>query len=464
MKDLIKLLVAFVLYGGLAPLLGIALSTRRKWQRVLFGFMMAMPSLQPGRITFMLGSIDTYRGHAKGYEVSFVEVFALALIIAVLKGPREPSMPRRASLPRGTFIYLTFCLIGLLSIFNAWEASYVLMAFTRFFKATLIFVAAALYLRDDKDMRAAIAGLAISLVVQAWICLKMRYLEGYFQIKGWFEHQNPMSMWAYMSACVVFAAAMHKEVKGRLLLLCLAAFAAAALCVLLSVSRAALAAYAFGAALILVMAWIRGPGLRTTFVTMLGMLGAMMVLLFAMDSINSRLKEVKESKEKYAEDLRPVLNRQCKAMLNDYPLLGLGWNNYGIANSRPRGFKYSEILEEWDRERGFAIIDENYWTNPLTESLYWLLLAENGWLGWGFFLLFEAVTLWCGVQAVRHGGKSLLGYTSFGILVALLICYPHGMVERILTQTKNLSHWLMLAGMLAGMEMNRRASGCAARK
>ena len=78
-KDLIKLLVAFVLYGGLAPLLGIALSTRRKWQRVLFGFMMAMPSLQPGRITFMLGSIDiTYHRAAKGYEVSFVEVFALA--------------------------------------------------------------------------------------------------------------------------------------------------------------------------------------------------------------------------------------------------------------------------------------------------------------------------------------------------------------------------------------------------
>jgi hypothetical protein len=38
------------------------------------------------------------------------------------------------------------------------------------------------------------------------------------------------------------------------------------------------------------------------------------------------------------------------------------------------------------------------------------------------------------------------------------------MVERILTQTKNLAHWLMLAGMLAGMEMNRRASCCAARR
>jgi hypothetical protein len=456
-KDVLKFIIALALYGGLAPLLGTILATRRSWQRVLFGLMIFMPTLQPGRITFMLGSIDTYRGHVKGYEVSFIEVFALALIFAVLRSPRDPLMPHRAKLPPGTLVYLGWALVGLLSIVNAWEPSYVLMTFVRVFKSTLIFAAAALFLRDEKDLRAAITGLALGLIAQGWICMKMRYFDGYFQIKGWFEHQNPMSMWAYMSACVVFAAAMHKEVAGRLLWLCLAAFGAAGLCVLLSVSRAALAAYAAGAAVVLLMAWIRGPGMRTTISTFMGVIGAFMVMMFAMDSLNSRLKEVKASKEKNAEDLRPVLNRQSKAMLNDYPLLGIGWNNYGIANSRPHGFKYSEVLEEWDRERGFTIIDENYWANPLTESLYWLLLAENGWLGWSMFLLFEALTLWYGLRAIRHGGKSLSGYVAFGIVVALAICYPHGMVERILTQTKNLSHWLMLAGMLAGMEMNRCA-------
>lgn len=458
LKDLIKLLIAFVLYGGLAPLLGMMMATRRSWQRALFGLLMFMPSLQPGRITFMLGSIDTYRGHVKGYEVSFIEVFSLALIIAVLNGPRDPLLTHRAKLPPGTLVYLGWAFVGLLSIVNAWEPSYVLMAFVRVFKSTLIFAAAALFLRDEKDLRAAITGLALSLIVQGWNCMKMRYLDGYFQIKGWFEHQNPMSMWAYMSACVVFAAAMHKEVKGKLLWLCLAAFGAAGLCVLLSVSRAALAAYSAGAAVVLLMAWIRGPGMRTTISTIMGLIGAFMVMMFAMDSLNSRLKEVKASKEISAEDLRPVLNRQSKAMLHDYPLLGIGWNNYGIANSRPHGFKYSEVLEEWDRERGFTIIDENYWANPLTESLYWLILSENGWLGWIFFLLFEAATLWYGLRAIRQGGKSLMGYVAFGIFVALAICYPHGLVERILTQTKNLSLWLMLAGMLSGMEMNRRAA------
>lgn len=453
LKDLLKFLVALLLYGGLAPLLGSLLATRRSWQRALFGFMLFMPSLQPGKVMFMIHSIETYRGHTKGFEVSFIEVLAVALIFAVVRGPREG---RQLSLPAGTGLYLAWSFTALLSFFTAWEPLYVLMAFSRFAKGALIFVAAALFLRDEKDLRAAITGLALSLVVHGILCLKMRYVVGYFQIKGWFEHQNPMSMWAYMSACVVFAAAMHKQVKGLLQLLCLGAFGAAGLCVLLSVSRAALAAYAAGAGIILVMAWLRGPGLRTAGMSLLGALGALLVALFAMDSLNSRLEEVKSSKENHTEDLRDILNRQSAAMLKDHPLLGIGWNNFGIANSRPHGAKYSEILENWDQERGFTIYEDNYLMNPLTESLYWLLLAENGYAGFFWFLIFELVTLRTGLRAFCQDSRSFQGYVAFGILVALLICYPHGMVERILTQTKNLAHWLMLTGMLAGMVMNRR--------
>lgn len=458
MIDVVKTLLALLLYGVLGPVLGTVLATRRSWQRWLFGLLMVLPSLQPGKFMMMVGSIEKYRGHTKGYEISLIEVFSLALIIAVSRGPRDEGAPIRKGLPPGTWFYLCWAFTGLVSIVNAWEPTYVLMAFSRFGKGVLTFVGAALYLRDEKDLRAGLIGLALSMVLQGWICMKMRYVDGFFQIQGWFEHQNPMSMWAYMSACLVFAAALHKDIKGRLLWLLLAAFGAAGLCVLLSVSRAALAAYAMGAGLVLMLAWFKGPGARTTAFSIMGAFGAVLVMMFAMDSLNSRLKEVKESKEKNAEDLRPVLNRQCKAMLDDYPIFGLGWNNYGLANSRPRGAKYSAVLEEWDASRGFAIVDELYWANPLTESLYWLLLAENGWLGWGTFLLFEAATLWFAIRAWLYGGKSLMGYVAFSILVALGICYQHGTVERILTQTKNLSHWLMLAGMASGMEMTRRAA------
>jgi hypothetical protein len=144
-------------------------------------------------------------------------------------------------------------------------------------------------------------------------------------------------------------------------------------------------------------------------------------------------------------------------MLHDYHLLGIGWKNYGVANSRPLGATYSVILEEWDAERGFAIVDELCWGNPQTESLFCLLLAGKGWTG-SLFLLFGAVTFWCAIRALFHRGKSLMGYVAFGILVVLSICYLHGTMERILTQTKSLSHWLVLAGMVCGMDMDRRAA------
>lgn len=395
----------------------------------------------------MIGSVENYRGHTKGFELSLIEVLALALIIAVHLNPRST----KPKFPPGTWLYAAWAFSGLLTMFGAYDPVYSLMAFCRFAKGLLIYIAAALVVRDVKDLRAALTGLALSLVVQAWVGLKMRYLDGYFQIKGWFEHQNPMSMWAYMSACVVFAAALHREVRGRLLWLCLAAFGAAGLCVLLSVSRAALAASAAGACLVLLMAWLRGPGLRTAAISTLGLCGAVLVATYAMDSLNARLREVESTKENTTEDLRAVLNRQSATMLHDHPLLGIGWNNFGVANSRPHGGRYSEVLEEWDRERGFKIVEDNYQANPLTESLYWLLLAENGWIGFGWFLAFQITTLICAVRAVSRQGRSLASYVAFGILIALIICYSQGTVERILTQTKNFSHWLMLCGLAASL-------------
>ena len=216
-------------------------------------------------------------------------------------------------------------------------------------------------------------------------------------------------------------------------------------------SRAALAAYAVGAALVLAMAWLKRPSARTLAATLMGVAGAALVAAFAMDALKHRLEEVKLGLEKSEVELRDVLNEQSRAMRDDNPLLGLGWNNFGIANSRPQGADYSGILEDWDASRGFRIVEENYLANPLTESLYWLLMAENGWTGWALFLLFQGITLVTALRAWRRDPGGLAGYAAFAILTALTLCYLHGNVERILTQVKNLSHWLLLAGLAAGM-------------
>jgi O-antigen ligase len=285
----------------------------------------------------------------------------------------------------------------------------------------------------------------------------MRLFDGSWQVKGWFEHQNPLAMWCYLGALPILAMALWPKIKGRFLWLCLAGFGGAGLCILLSVSRAALAAYAAGSIVLLLLAWMRGFQVRTLSATVTAVCGAAVVGLFALDSFRARLSEVAQSSQVNELDLRDVLNLQSAAMLKDHPLLGIGWNNFGISNSRPEGNAYSQILEDWDKDRGYTIYDENYYANPLTESLYWLWLAETGWLGFASFLLFAIATSWWAVRNAFVQRGTLMGAVAAALAVGLLICYGHGTVERILTQTKNLSEWLMLSGMVAGMEMKRRA-------
>jgi O-antigen ligase len=155
-------------------------------------------------------------------------------------------------------------------------------------------------------------------------------------------------------------------------------------------------------------------------------------------------------------DLRFALNQQSAAMYRDHPLVGIGWNNYGLANSRPLGMKYSRVLERWEQNRGRRIYPENFRANPLTESLYWLLLAENGALGFAAFLLFAAITLWHGLRATIGFWKSPLGLVLAGATVALAITYFHMQVERVLVQTKNLTTWMMFCAMLSRAEWWRR--------
>ena len=414
--------------------------------------MLVMTAMRPGNFMLMIDSIEKYRGHTKGFEISLIEVLALALIVAVRK-----SSPGTRLLVPGILLYALWCLFSVGSAFGSFEPTYALMAASRFVKGALIFTAAAMFLRDEHDLRWAIGALGGALLHHGQLCLKMRLLDGQWQVKGWFEHQNPKAMWCYLGALPVLAAAFWQGVRGKLLWLCIGGVGGAALCILLSVSRAALGAFVIGAVILFALAWLRGANARMTSFSIAAAIGGFLASTFAMNSMNARLNEVKQSSTETEFDLRDTLNKQSAAMLRDHPLLGVGWNNFGIANSRGRGDAYSEILEEWDKERGFTIYDENYYANPLTESLYWLWLAETGWLGFTAFLLFEAATLWFALRNAIAQRGTLMGALAAALFIALAICYAHGTVERILTQTKNLSQWLMLAGMVAGMEINRRA-------
>ena len=447
MKEFAKFIVVFLGYFAIAPLLGSMLARSRVAERAALCLLVSMPSWFPSKLTLMLYSVEFYRGHTKGFEFSLM--VGLGIALTTCSFIRRP--PGFRALPPGFWVYIAYCLLSCVSLIPAGNRIYGLMAAWKFASVVMVFVGAFHAFRDREDLRWVVRTLAITLIFQTLVCLKLRYLDGRWQVHGWFEHQNPMCMWAYLCAVPTLSMALSPDTDRRDTLLCLGAVAATGLMILLSVSRGGLGAFAVGAAGVTGLALLRGFSAKKLVITGLGACGAIAAGLLALDSVMIRIRE--DAARENEEDLRPILNRQSKAMLRDSPI-GIGWNNFGIVNSLPNQ-KYVTILMDWDISRGFRIVEENYLAGPLTESLYWLLLSETGYQGFVSYAAFLALTLWWSFRGMILYWKTPLGYFIAGVLVALTLTYLHGSVERILSQTKNLSAWLIFAGFMARVEVMR---------
>lgn len=448
LKTIIKVLVIAFVYLGVGPMLGIYLKGRDLARQITLGFMAWWLVRPPSDFTLMLYSVDSYRGHAKGFEFNFIEAIGIGLALGALLEKRKDFR----YLPPALWAWGLWVIVCMMSIPSAINPLYAAMPAFKFAKMAFVFVGVFAAIHDERDIKAVMRGFAVALILQLIVCLWNRYVLGGFRVMGWFEHQNPMAMWSYMLALPILGLAISKETSMRDVVLYFSAFASAGLVVVLSVSRASLAAFALGSVIVMLGSFLQGITRRRVGLSIVGALGGMVVMAIAADTFMARMG-VDDSPR---NDLRWALNQQSSAMLRDQPLVGIGWNNFGLANSRPLGMKYSAILEGWERERGRSIYAKNFMRNPLAESLYWLLLAENGLLGFGVFMLFVLVTLWHGIRSTLHFWKTSLGLFFFGVLVALAITYFHGQVERVLTQTKNLTTWIIFCAILSRAEWWRR--------
>ena len=453
MIDLIKIaiyLTAFC-WGGTA--LGAWAAQSRKNQRILLCAMLVLTTLPPGRFMFMVWSVEKYRGHTKGFECNFIEIIGFALFLA---GNANRYLGWRKWCP-GSRAYILWSCLAALSLIPSLHYSplYACMGVWKFSMAILTMLGAYHAMKDEEDLRWVLRTMAGIMLWNAFCGLKDRFLCGVWQYKGSFEHQNSLAMWAYIMGLPLLGAALCRKTPDRDAHLYLGGFASAVLCILLTVSRGSLGAVVGGTVALFGIAWLRKPTPRVIGLTVVSMVAGVFIFAFALNSMKARLDAVKENSEKVEFDLRDILNFQSRAMLASSSL-GVGWNCFGVANSRPYGAAVSAILEDWDASRGYTIYDENYWGNPLTESLYWLMLAETGYPGFIGFVFFQLCTLLFAIRCAWAYRGTLAGAFATSLAVAFTICYLHGTVERILTQTKNLAQWMVLCGILAALEHHRR--------
>lgn len=442
--DIVKLALVVPFFFIAGPVGGIVMKGRPDWQRKAFALMCFMTInglMAPGNWGLTLGSIETYRGHTKGYHFYFNHAIAIALIVAKrLEDPKSFKL-----FPPGILLYLLYCAASLVSIKNAPNANLVWMTAHKVTFASLLMIATYNTVRTEEDMQHFLRVMAITMAWQLFVCLKLKYLDGIYQVRGTFEHQNPLAMYCVQIGMIFLATAMGPTFpKANLVLF---GFAACAVIVQCTLSRAALAMFGAGTIGVMGLSIVEKPTTRR-LVTMAGMgVVGTLGLLLTLDTIISRFND---QGNEASSELRLVMKEACREMVKDQPM-GIGWNNYALVVNPP--FRYSEVYYEWIRGRGMKV-DESK-PNSVVESHYYLLMAETGYQGLYAWLLVLAVGLWKNFRSFLFFGHSFSRCLSLGIAMGCALNYVQSTLERVLTQPRNLMLWLIVMGITARLDTNR---------
>jgi hypothetical protein len=442
--DIIKAVILLFLYGFVAPLAGLLMRNSQKAQRAAFAVMcfMTIGGIMNHMELGLTLSPFLYRSHARGYHFYFIVLPALALIFAqAFSRWKEVKL-----LPPGFWLFYVFCFSASFSIFFAEYPTYVLMAAFKTVELSVIGIASYNFIRTDKDLKFLLNCMAWTIAWQLVVILKQKYIHGVYQVYGTFEHQNSLSTFTTMIGLVFLGAALGpKESKSNWFLW---AFIFAAVIVQSSLSRGSLAMFALGTIVVIVMGMFDAITKRRVYVlsalTFVGVVG----LAFTMDTIMARFGDYGNEESKRTRDM---LEQAAWSMVKDHPM-GVGWNNFGRMINHP--FHYGDHIDAWQRANGNPV-DPNY-QKGISESLYHLTMAESGYITVVILVAFFALFLWYNVRAAMLFRSDFIGGFSVGLFGGCSVIYVQSILERVLTQPKNMALWFLLLGAAARIETWRR--------
>ncbi len=429
-----------------APLLGLLLSKRRSWQKIAFAilcFMTISGLMSPAEWGFTLDFDENYRGHARGYHFFWNESIAIALIFSCLFSAKV----RTKLFPPGMWVYLLYCTVSLISFVNAPDKGFALMAAVKAFKIILFFIAAYNFFREEEDLHYFLKVMSYTMLWQLFVVLKMKYVDGRYQVYGTFEHQNSLVMYASMIGMTLLAAAASRKHKNSNLYLL--GFIATGVVTQATLSRAGVVIFAGGTVGVIVLSLLERVNRRRLAVA--GALAAVAVvgLAFTLDSIVARFNDNFNDE---SSKTRVHLNIASKRMLKDYSL-GVGWNNYGVMINRP--YPYGQHIDDYEEKVMGHVLDKKA-IKGISESIYWLVAAETGYLGFVSFIAFLGIYLWWALRNTWFFRKQFLGAMSMGIAMGFILNYAQSVLERVLFQPRNMMIWFILLAIVAKVHTWRK--------
>jgi len=426
---------------------------------VLFFLMVSMAALtESWDVNFV--SREWYRGTTCGFEVSLVDVFAISLLLSAILAPRRGE--KRFFVPASLGLMVLYFFFAIFCVAISDPRLFGYFALSKMVRGMIVFFAAALYVRKERELRIFLYALGTIVCYEALRAVEQRYRFGINRVFGDLDAPNSLSMYLCMTAPVLLAA-LNSKVSKPLKALCAVGVALASLGVLLTISRTGVVT--LGLVLLSTVAttvvWKLTP--RKIFITMFVVVAAAGALAKSWNSLSSRFGEAslqEEYEDKNAQG-RGYYLRMAAALVEDH-WFGVGPNNwsYWVSNKYgPRlGFKFSPYPGT-DKPPKFVVATDAHVDDPQAAPAHSLGALTVGEMGFGGLFLFTL--LW--MRWFQMGASFLWKRTAepmrrigVGILFGTVGIFLQSLTEWVFHQTAIFFTFNALIGVLAALYYHKR--------
>ena len=446
-KDLIALALLLV-----AIPTGILVATVSLRARDAAFFIMVAATVVTDRLDVNFLSHFWYRGTTRGLEFSLVDLLAISVFAGSLLRPR----PGKSHFywPAGFGLMLVFFLYAVGSVIFSDPKVYGVFELSKMVRGFLFFLAAAMYVRSPRELGILVLALACAVCFEAALALKQRLIGGMDRVPGSLDHENSLSMYMCLVA-PIFVAAATSSLSKFLRVLSIVAIGAAALCSVLTISRAGVPIFALvmlGATAFCV-SWRITP--KKLFATALVGLCIAGLAFKTWDSLKGRYAEA-SFQDEYLDDQqegRGYYFRLAKVIMED-KFFGVGLNNWSYWVSKKYGAMVGRPYDNYgdlhSSRPDDQTVEDLVWAAP-AHNLAALTVGELGVPGLILFALLWVRWFQMGLRFLFQRTPEVMQRLGIGLFFCLCGIFLHSLTEWTFRQTHIFLTFNILIGTLASL-------------
>jgi hypothetical protein len=444
----------------LAIVFGVLAATASRRVRALFFFLLVVLTVATQHLDVNFVSREWYRGTTRGFEFSTVDILALSVLFSSLLRPGE-SRQRWYWPPSFGFILVFFAYCRF-SVAISNPQLFGLFELTKMLRGLVVFLAAALFIQTERELRLFIVALASAVCWQGLLGLYERYHEGVFRVTGVIGDPNSLSMYLCMTA-PLFVATINSEASKRLKIVAAMALLFAIVGEVLTISRAGVATMA----VVLVATTVACLSFKLTARRVATALVAVVIVVAiaakSWHTLKSRYDEATLAEEYHGKGQgRGYYLRLAQAIVRDR-LFGVGLNNwsYWVSNQYgpEQGWRFVPYIgtEHWPSD---VVPPGRNLDAAQAAPAHNLGALTAGELGMPGLLLFTA--LWArwfqmGASFMIRRSPALMARMGAGFFFGCWGVFFQSLTEWVYHQTQIFFTFNMILGALASLYWLRRA-------